>query len=201
MKRRELLRLLATGAAFQLAPVEWTAVLSEARILLASQSSARTLNAHQEATVKAITEMILPRTDTPGATDVGAAAFIDLILTEWYDEADRKGFLTGLADVDARSNRLFSKDFADCQAIQKTQILIDLGERMVRDMAGVSESSVPEDKFSVEPNFYLMLRRLTLTAYYTSEVGATEALHFEIIPGTYEGCASGHSEKETPKQP
>lgn len=201
MKRRELLRLLATGAAFQLAPAQWTTVLSEVRTLLASQSSARTLNAHQEATVKAMAEMILPRTDTPGATDVGAATFIDLVLTGWYGEADRKGFLAGLADVDALSNRLFKHDFVDCPTIQQSQILVDLGDRMVRDLAGVSESSFPEGKFSVEPNFYVMLRRLTLTAYYTSEAGATEALHFEIIPGSYEGCATGHGEKATPKQP
>lgn len=201
MKRRELLRLLATGAAFQLAPAQWTAVLSEVRTLLASQPSVRTLNAHQEATVKALAEMILPRTDTPGATDVGATAFIDLILTEWYDEADRKGFLAGLADVDARCNALFSQAFVDCQAIQQSQILIDLGERMTRDVAGANGSPVSEGKFLVEPNFYVMLRRLTLTAYYTSEAGATEALHFEIIPGSYQGCATGHGEKETPKQP
>src|ERR1700739_4352592 len=104
MKRRELLRLLATGTVFQLAPRQLMVVLGEARALLASPSAARTLNVHQEATVKAIAEMILPRTDTPGSADVGAAAFVDLVLTEWYDEADRKHFLAGIADIDARSN-------------------------------------------------------------------------------------------------
>jgi len=33
-----------------------------------------------------------------------------------------------------------------------------------------------------------MLRHLTLTAYYTSEAGATDELHFEMIPGGYQGC-------------
>src|SRR5579863_9618575 len=117
MKRRDLLRLLVTGAASHLAPRQLMVVLGEARALLASQPSARTLNAHQEATVKVMAEAILPRTDTPGAADVGAAAFIDLILTEWYDEADRERFLAGIGDVDARSNALFGQDFVDCQAI------------------------------------------------------------------------------------
>lgn len=201
MKRRELLRLLASGAAFQLAPAQWTVVWNEARALLASRPSAQTLNAHQEATVRTITEMILPRTGTPGAADVGATAFIDLVLTDWYDEADRKRFLTGIADVDARSNTLFGHDFVDCQVIQRSQILMELGEKMVRDRAGVSESPISDGKLSIDKNFYAMLRRLTLTAYYTSEAGATEELHFEIIPGGYEGCATGHNEKETPKQP
>jgi hypothetical protein len=201
MKRRELLRLLATGAAFQLAPSELMVVLGEARALLASQSSARTLNAHQEATVKATAEAILPRTDTLGAADVGAAAFIDLVLTEWYDEADRKRFLAGIADVDARSNTIFGKDFVDCLTIQQSQILVDLGEKMARDIARANDQRVPEGEFPVDTNFYAMMRRLTLTAYYTSEAGATEELHFEIIPGSYEGCATEHRGEEAPKQP
>jgi hypothetical protein len=201
MKRRELLRLLATGAVFQLAPRQLMVVIGEARALLASQSSVRMLNVHQEATVKAMAEMILPRTDTPGATDVGATAFIDLVLTEWYEEVDRKLFLAGIADVDARSHTLFGEDFVDCQAIQQSQILVDLGEKMASDVARVNDQRVPEGEFPADTNFYAMMRRLTLTAYYTSEAGATEELHFEIVPGSYEGCATEHSGKETPKQP
>lgn len=201
MKRRELLRLMATGAAFQLAPRQWTVVLGEVRALLASPSSARTLNAHQEATVKALAEMILPRTDTPGAADVGAAAFIDLILTEWFDDADRKRFLAGVDDVDVRSNALFGKGFVDCQSIQQSQILVDLGEKMARDVAALGDQSTPEGDLPVDPDFYVMMRRLTLTAYFTSEAGATEELHFEVIPGSYEGCTSNPSERKEPKQP
>ncbi|MGB8062920.1 MAG: gluconate 2-dehydrogenase subunit 3 family protein [Candidatus Sulfotelmatobacter sp.] len=200
MKRREVLRLLATGAAFQLAPRQLMAVLGEGRALLASQSSARTLNAHQDATVKAMAEMILPRTETPGAADVGATAFIDLVLTEWYDEADRKRFLAGIDDVDARSNSIFGKDFLDCPTIQQSQIMVDLGEKMARDLAGLDDQSVPEGDFPVDPDFYAMMRRLTLTAYYTSEAGATRELHFEIIPGQFQGCTTDQAEKEEPKQ-
>ena len=93
MQRREVLRILATGTALQLAPAKLLVFAREVRTLMASQAAPRTLNAHQAATVTTIAELILPRTDTPGATDVGATEFIDLILTEWYDEADRSRFL------------------------------------------------------------------------------------------------------------
>jgi hypothetical protein len=45
-------------------------------------------------------------------------------------------------------------------------------------------------------DFYPMLRRLTLVAYYTSEAGATEELHFEIIPERHDGCAQVAPDKE-----
>ena len=82
MQRREVLRILATGAALQLAPAKMLLFAREVRTLMASQAAPLTLNAQQAATVATIAELILPRTDTPGATDVGATAFIDLILPD-----------------------------------------------------------------------------------------------------------------------
>lgn len=197
MDRREVLRLLATGTALQLTPLRWRMLGREARVLLSSQAIPRTLNTHQHSTVSALAELILPRSDTPGATDVGAADFIDLILTEWYDEADRSRFLNGIADVDARTKALFGHDFIDCSPDQQGQILIALGEQL----AGAWSL---HDRYLAEsppdPTFYSMLRRLTLTAYYTSEAGATEELHFEIIPDRYQGCDTAPSNKEAPKQ-
>lgn len=185
MRRREVLRLLATGAAIQFAPRPLLISIAQARTLLGSAPTLRTLNAHQEAIVRTMTELILPRTDTPGAADVGATEFIDLMLTEWYEEPQRTLFMNGLADVDLRSRSLFGKEFTECSAAQQADILTALGEHMVE--AGARPLPV-ESNSSSETNFYAMLRRLTLTAYYTSEKGATEELHFEIIPGTYEGC-------------
>lgn len=199
MQRREVLRLLATGAVLQLAPGKLLAVASEARALLEGQSAPRTLNTHQDATVKAMAELILPRTDTPGAADVGTAKFIDLILTEWYDEQARKIFLDGLADVDSRSQSLFARNFIDCSPLQQGDILTGLGEAMVASMQPALDHHTFDPDSGIETNFYAILRHLTLTAYYTSEAGATDELHFEIIPGRYQGCAPSSIE-ETPKK-
>jgi glucoside 3-dehydrogenase (cytochrome c) hitch-hiker subunit len=197
MQRREVLRILATGTALQLAPRKLITVLREGRLLLQSQASAHTLNPHQAATVKAMAELILPRTETPGAADVGATDFIDLMLTEWYDDADRTRFLNGLAGVDSRSTQLFGKDFVDCSAVQQEDILTYLGEKMAA--TGVYWSRTEHD-FPTDVTFYGILRRLTITAYYTSEKGATEELHFEIVPGQYEGCKPLSSTAQGPEQ-
>lgn len=198
MDRREVLRLLATGTAFQLAPHRLLAVAREVRGFLDSQTSPRTLNAHQDATVKTMAEMIIPRTDTPGATDVGAAAFIDLLLTEWCDEKERTRFLAGLDQVDMRTRAVFGKDFIDCSEDQRSETLMALGERMVQETP--RRPGRWDDEVPGEASFYSMLRRFTLTAYYTSEAGATEELHFEIIPDHYQGCDDAPSSKEAPKQ-
>jgi hypothetical protein len=197
MHRRDVLRLLATGTALQLAPGKLFALAREARALLADQKSPRTLNPHQYETVKVMAELIIPRTDTPGATDVGVADFIDLILTEWYEDAERARFLNGVADVDSRSNNLFGKDFVDCASNQQGQILVDLAQRMMEE-AGPARGFMMGDS-DAHPNFYLMFRRLTLTGYYTSETGATKELDFQIIPDGYDGCSVVPSDKGAAK--
>lgn len=190
MQRREVLRILATGTALQLAPAKLLVFAREVRALMATQAAPHTLNAHQAETLTTIAELILPRTDTPGATDVGATAFIDLILTEWYDDADRSRFLSGLADVDARSQRLFGKNLVDSSALQQSEILTDLGAQMMEEAERVRDQPPTLGEVPSGVNFYSMLRRLVLTAYYTSEAGATQELHFEMIPDRYEGCAA-----------
>ncbi len=196
MDRREALRLLATGAALPLANPPLLAAMRQARVLLDATPSMRTLNAHQQAMVRTIAELIIPKTDTPGATDVGTTEFIDLILTEWFDDPERTMFLSGLADVDARSQALFGKDFVDSPPAQQADILSVLGEEMAEETARVHEHARPSRRPpAASRHFYSSMRWLTLTAYYTSEAGATEELHYEIIPARHAGCASVDSVK------
>lgn len=198
MHRREVLRLLATGSLLQLAPANLFAVRREARGFIESQTSPRTLNAHQFATVKAMAEMIIPRTDTPGASEAGVAEFIDLMLTEWYDEAERGRFFSGLANVDSRSHARFAKDFVDCSSHQQSDILTALGKTMVEER----KENAPRvrGRGAMPSNFYAMFRYLTLTGYYTSEAGATQELHFEMIPDHYDGCAAEPIQKAPEQQ-
>ncbi len=196
MQRREVLRILATGTALQLAPRSMLAMLTRARREIASQSTVRSLNAHQDATLRVMTELILPRTETPGAADVGATEFINLMLTEWFDERDRSRFLSGLEDVDARSRSLFGKDFVDGSPVQQSAILTALGEKMLQESA---PNPLPFAMGPPSDNFYSMLRRLTLSAYYTSEAGATDELHFEIIPERHSECEPA-TQKDTVEQ-
>jgi len=197
MNRREALRLLAAGATLPLASRNVMAMLWEARALVGTQATLRTLNPHQNATVKAMAEMIIPRTDTPGAADVGACEFVDLMLAEWYEQAEKERFLQGLANLDARTIALFGRNFVESSADQQVAMLEELGEKMTEEADQARDQSASSD---AGESFYPMLRRLVLTAYYTSEDGATGELHFEIIPGRYDGCAPAQSGEEGAKR-
>jgi len=196
MNRREALRLLATGAVVPLLSHGTWALLRQAREGVGTLAAPRTLNQHQYATVRTMAELILPKTDTPGASEVGAADFIDLLLTEWYDGAARDRFLTGLSEVDTQTQSVFGKNMVDCSPTEQAEILRALGAEMVDAATNERDQTMQDSESGPPETFYPMLRRLTLTAYYTSEPGATEELHFEIVPGRYDGCAEAQASKE-----
>ena len=200
MQRCDVLRLLATGVALQLAPHKLFALAREARALIDEQSSPRTLNSHQIAIVRTMAELIIPKTDTPGATDVKTAEFIYLMLTEWFDTSDRSRFLDGLADVDLRAQKLFAKDFVDCPSSQQSQIMTDLGTALTAESRPGRGQGLTGRGARPAHSFYATLRQLTLVAYYTSEAGATNELHFELIPGMYQGCSKVSPAKEASEQ-
>src|SRR5438034_9029004 len=122
MNRREVLLLLAGTAVLpdQLLAIGRT-VHKRVRV-----GSLRTLNPHQNETVATIAELIIPKTDTPGAREAGVPAFIDVMFADWADDEQRQMFTAGLANVDERSRTAFGKNFVACTPPPQTEILEDL---------------------------------------------------------------------------
>lgn len=191
MQRREALKLLAGAAALPLLSRDALALFQQVHDQLASLPALKTLNAHQDATVTTIAEIIIPQTDTPGAKAARVNEFIDVVVTDWYDEQERSIFLKGLADVDAHSLDEFGRDFVDCSAKQQVQIVTELDEGLTK----IREGIVPGTRRHIrlrpeEKNFFYMMKQLTLIGYYTSEAGSEEELHYEIIPSRHAGCVT-----------
>jgi hypothetical protein len=49
-------------------------------------------------------------------------------------------------------------------------------------------NTVPEFDTHLKGNFYDVFRNITLHGYYTSEIGFTQELKLQIIPGAHHGC-------------
>jgi Gluconate 2-dehydrogenase subunit 3 len=184
MHRRQALRLLASAATLPLLSREAFSLFQAAHEQLSEQRVLKTLNPHQNATVTTIAEIIIPQTSTPGAKAARVNEFIDLILTEWYDEEEKSTFLTGLADVDSRTRELCGKDFVECGEKQQVEILQALDD----EVAARTEDVRRRRNRPPEKNFFFMIKQLTLVGYYTSQIGFEQELHGEIIPPRHAGC-------------
>lgn len=139
--------------------------------------SPETLTAEHLAVVAEVAEIIIPRTDTPGARDVGVPAFIDTMLREVYPAADRQHYLDGLADFQRACREQTGRDFLGLPAADRARFLQRMHD-------SVLEARGP----AVQRPFLLTTKELTLLGYFTSEAGATQVLQYDAVPGAYHGC-------------
>lgn len=200
MQRRELLKFLAAGAALPVLPSSVLALVREAQAQAGPGYQLRTLSPAQNAQVVTMIDLIIPATETPGAKAARVNEFIDVILTDWAVDTERKDFLNGLARVDKKSNELFGKSFVDASPEQQTTQLRAMddaamaahGERLAHH-----GNHVPEDRDAqLRGDFWDVFKRITLHGYYTSETGFTQELNLQIIPGAYHGCVPWNDGKK-----
>ncbi|MGO4779083.1 gluconate 2-dehydrogenase subunit 3 family protein, partial [Lysobacter sp. 2RAB21] len=76
----------------------------------------------QAALVAEVAEIMIPRTDTPGAKDVGIAAFIDKMLKDVYPKDDQARFVAGLADFETQAKREHGRAFLELEPALRAAI-------------------------------------------------------------------------------
>ncbi len=176
--RREALRraALLLGGALSASTVAGVLAGCEARRTPNGAWAPRALSSDQLELVATIAEHILPETDTPGARTVGVHRFIDAMLADSYPDEERRRFLAGLSDVDARAQRSCGRAFLRCATAEQRTLL----EQLDRETFGATAPP--------EVPFFRLMKELTLVGFYTSEAGATRELRHAPVPGRFEGC-------------
>src|ERR1043165_1262224 len=134
MQRREVLGFLGAAALSPLlaalSPEERWALAARLHARLAGPIQAgRALSAAQMALVTALADTILPRTETPGAVDVGVPAFVDLLVAEWYPDDERRDLLAGLDALDGRARSAGGEAFAGRDAAGRAGSLAAAGRQ------------------------------------------------------------------------
>ena len=197
MQRREALRLLLAGGVLPALPTDLFAFFHGAHP--ATGYALRTLNPHQNDTVVAMIDLIIPETDTPGAKGARVNEFIDVILSEWANDEERQHFLAGIAGVDKQSNELFGKNFVDASLQQQVTLLRSMDESVAAQHARRMRhgNTIPEERDKqLRGEFFTVFKGITVHGYYTSEVGFHKELKLEIIPGAQHGCVPLPAEKK-----
>jgi hypothetical protein len=142
------------------------------------------LTGEQAAVVTEVAEIILPRTDTPGAKDVGIPAFIDVMLKDAYPQEAQARFVAGLDEFDALAKKQHGRVFAQLDAAQRDALV-----RTSHD-AAIADARAHTGPAPLPRPFILTMKELTLLGYFTSEVGATQALQYNPAAGAFRGCVA-----------
>jgi len=125
--------------------------------------------------VTALADVILPADDSPSASDLGVPKFIETMVDEVYSEVQQREFLEGLDKFADDYRADIQSEFADGNDTDKY------------DFTYYQNRLAVEEDPARNP-FFLSFKELTLLGYFTTEVGASEVLRYQAVPGTYEGC-------------
>jgi hypothetical protein len=129
-----------------------------------------------------VAETIVPTSDTPGAKDANVHNFIDHLMAQWALPETQKQIRTVLSGIEADANHRFSKRFVTLTAEQKLEIIVAIDSAAFPPMGASGQES--------ENHPFARFKGLVLLGYYHSEIGATQELQFQLVPGRYDACVA-----------
>ncbi len=130
-----------------------------------------------------IGETIIPTTDElPGAKATNIGEYILLMYQDCMPEEEQQILLEGINFLDSLSARSYSGSFSDAEAGQKKQLLSEI------QAEAVAYNLEHEGEEDLVPHYFDILKGLTLSGYFTSEIGMTQARAYLPVPGQFVAC-------------
>lgn len=174
-RRTAVAGIVSMFGASLIAPIARAAAQGDGNLIAAISDgppSASVFTPAQRALVDALSERVLPTTDTPGALAAGVPDFIDKLLADWSYPEERRPILEGLDAIDARSRADFGIAASAAVPEQQDSLL----------------TLAMQDGLPGGQAFFLAFRQLVVTGYFTSEIGMTQEREYLPIPGRYDGA-------------
>jgi len=175
MKRRDILKSSALMLGYAVTGGAAVAVLKGCKADTSDGWMPSILTNDQVAMLAEVAETIIPATDTPGAKAAMVHRYIDEAVKANFTKDEQERFLAALPLIDAKSQEVGQAKFVDLAAEKRDAVL----------SAFAKEAAEAEEK---DEQLFTVLKDLTVTGYFTSEIGATQALVYDPVPGPYKGC-------------
>lgn len=134
-----------------------------------TNAAAFSLTATQQKIIAEVAEMIIPRTNTAGAKDVGVPAFVEMMLKDCYLQPDHQRFMEGVTSLEQLK-------FLELNEAERRGAL-KMMEQQTKEQMKTPSKTVP---------FWRLMKELTLLGYFTSEAGIKASFEYVQIPGKLE---------------
>jgi hypothetical protein len=162
-RRDVLIAFGATGALTPLLAQHVHQAVSEVKSLDPGPNyKPKYLNAHEYATLRKLSDFIIPPDEhSKGALDAGAAEFIDYLCA--VNDRMAQSFTGGLAWMDDEMQSRFGKTFLNASRDEQTKLLDEISYRKNKTVANATGIT-----------FFAWCRGIVIDAYYTSPVGIAD---------------------------
>jgi hypothetical protein len=127
--------------------------------------------------------VVLPATDTPSAAELDVHGFLDHQLSACHSKEQQVQAISVINKINTQSQVNYSKPFTSITADQQTALLVALeSQKLGFDLENKEQ--------------FKELKSLLIFGYFTTEVGATQALNYQAVPGGFKGSVSYSSLKK-----
>lgn len=134
------------------------------------------LSHDDEALIEEIADTLLPATPaSPGAKAAGVGATMNLLLTDCYKAESQERVVQGLEEFRATCAARCGGDFASLARQRREQLLREIDA---------------EAQTNADSHYFPLIRELAHGAYFSSQIGVTQALRYVPVPGRFDGCVA-----------
>ena len=120
--------------------------------------------------IEEITDILIPKTSTPGALEARVPFFIDMVVKECVNKKNQELIKTGLADLNEQDNG----KFASLSPSEKLSLVKQ-----------TDEAAFNGDACKL---WFRSFKKLATIGYFTSQEGMSKALNYVKVPGDYKAC-------------
>lgn len=150
---------------------------------LSAKPDHRTLH-EQQGLIAELAEVILPRTQTPGAKDAMVDIYIVDMIESCTDVKSQNNFINGLNELRNYTLNNYNTPFSECSNNDKIAILKYFERKSTYHYNILNKI----DRKILGKPFFVKLKELTIEGYCISKVGATMGLEYDYIPHNFQAC-------------
>ena len=140
-------------------------------VATAAGEPGRFYTAEEMELVSRLSELIIPRTETPGALDVNVPGYIDGLMADWASEETRAAHRRALVEIERRLS--VNGGFLALDEAEAEQVLAEL------DRSAFGEAADELDG-------YRTFKGYVTRSYFATEGGAREELQWTAVPGRWD---------------
>ncbi|WP_224484968.1 gluconate 2-dehydrogenase subunit 3 family protein [Robertkochia aurantiaca] len=152
--------------------------------------------------VKKIVDIILPKTDTPSATEVNVPEFIDRYADEVFLLKEQENFRESVQGMVDKLKSSYDEDLNDIKPEQYEELVAmnlkatpeheEKMNKLIRSYQGSieKEEQITKDIDALTFSAMGSLRSMAINAYKISEMVGENVLAYDPVPGGYTGCGS-----------
>ncbi|MCF8274442.1 MAG: gluconate 2-dehydrogenase subunit 3 family protein [Flavobacteriaceae bacterium] len=197
MDRRQVIKNLALSFGYTIAA---PTVIS----LLNACSNTKTthvfniLNANQKFCISNLVDIIIPKSNIPGALDINIVEFIDIMVSETFTNKEQDIFFKGSIEFEKLFEKTFEKTISEGSQKELEQILNSyflISEKEKNDVFNLLKKDIEKITIQKKQSFLIYkylttVRELCVFGYCTSKVIVEEVLINNSNLGYYKSCVA-----------